>query len=729
MADGTIIIDTSIDNSGAESGLSKLGSIASKGFKAISASVAVAATAVAGLTKASIEQYAQYEQLTGGVETLFKDSSDIVERFAQNAYANAGLSANEYMETITGFSASLLQGLGGDTQKAAQIGNQAVVDMSDNANKMGTSMESIQNAYQGFAKQNYTMLDNLKLGYGGTKEEMQRLLDDAEKLSGVHYDISNFGDIIKAIHIIQTEMGITGTTAEEAEETIEGSINMLKASWSNLMTNLSNDDAVVFDEKIQDFIDSVDAVGKNVLPRVQMILNGISKLIEQLLPPICERIPQILVDVLPNLIQAGANILTSLMQGIKQNVSTIIPMAINIINIICDTILKMFPQLLKLGVDIIVQLTIGITEQLPRLIPAAIQCVMQLINTLIENTQLILEAGMQLLQALIDGIIQAIPLLLEMLPTVIQNIIDFLNESLPTILEKGIEILLALINGLIEAIPQLINMLPQIIETIINFITNNIPEIIRMGIRVLIALVDGIVDAIPQLISMLPKIIETIVNTLTEHLSEIIEAGIEITVSLASGLIQAIPKLLGKIPQIVGAIFDAFSEVDWSEIGKNIIYGIGDGLVSLGSWLWNKACDVVGSIKDGICNFFDIHSPSRLMRDLVGKNIILGIGVGMEKETPTLTDQAKDNMHRLYGALKSTVDMETAKTTTTIASTNIINNYTNNTTNNEKSENLKDKIVIHNVTNLDGRVIAESTSPYMDVELGYIQNMKERGGC
>ena len=242
ISDGRIIIDTEIDSSGAESDAKslsgKLSSLASNALGSVAKITAgmmtVATGAVAALTKASVEQYAEYEQLVGGVETLFKNSSDKVMEYANNAYKSAGMSANEYMNTITGFAASLLQGLGGDTEKAAQIGNMAVEDMSDNANKMGTSMEMIQNAYQGFAKQNYTMLDNLKLGFGGTKTEMERLLQEAGKISGIKYDISNFSDIIEAIHVIQEQMGITGTTAKEAATTIEGSLNMTKSAWTNL---------------------------------------------------------------------------------------------------------------------------------------------------------------------------------------------------------------------------------------------------------------------------------------------------------------------------------------------------------------------------------------------------------------------------------------------------------------------------------------------------------------
>ena len=257
---------------------SMAGNILGTVAKTTATMVTAATGAVAALTKASVEQYAEYEQLVGGVETLFKNSSDKVMEYANNAYKSAGMSANEYMNTITGFAASLLQGLGGDTEKAAQIGNMAVEDMSDNANKMGTSMEMIQNAYQGFAKQNYTMLDNLKLGYGGTKEEMQRLLADASKLSGVEYSIGNFSDIIEAIHVVQTELGITGTTALEASTTIEGSFNSMKSAWTNLLTGMADDNAN-FDVLVDNLVNSMSSFGQNLLPRVEIAINGISQLL------------------------------------------------------------------------------------------------------------------------------------------------------------------------------------------------------------------------------------------------------------------------------------------------------------------------------------------------------------------------------------------------------------------------------------------------------------------
>ena len=299
------------------SGVGKgLATVAKVGAAAVAAGVA----GVTALTKMGVEGYAQYEQLVGGVETLFKESQNIVMGYAENAYKTAGMSANQYMETVTSFSASLIQSLDGDTAKAAEVGNMAITDMSDNANKMGTSIEMIQNAYNGFAKSNFTMLDNLKLGYGGTKEEMQRLIDDANKVkvaNGEMADLSidSFADVTEAIHIIQTEMGITGTTAREAASTIEGSLSMMKGAWQNLVVGMADSEADM-EVLINNFVESTATAAKNLLPRIEQTLIGIGQLITALAPVIAEALPQLVEAVLPALLAAGVSLVTAIVNGI-----------------------------------------------------------------------------------------------------------------------------------------------------------------------------------------------------------------------------------------------------------------------------------------------------------------------------------------------------------------------------------------------------------------------------
>jgi hypothetical protein len=319
--------------SGVKTGLSTVAKVGG-------AAVAAGAAGVAALTKMGVEGYAQYEQLVGGVETLFKESGDTVKQYAENAYKTAGLSSNAYMETVTSFSASLIQSLDGDTAKAAKVADMAITDMSDNANKMGTDIGMIQNAYNGFAKGNFTMLDNLKLGYGGTQEEMKRLLKEAEKISGIKYDISSFADISEAIHVIQQDLEISGisyeeamakvasgeltmaeatalmgTTAKEAASTIEGSISMMKGAWENLVVGMADSEADM-ETLINNFVESTATAAQNLLPRIEQTLIGIGDLITALAPVISEALPMLVKSVLPSLLTAGVSLVTAIVEGV-----------------------------------------------------------------------------------------------------------------------------------------------------------------------------------------------------------------------------------------------------------------------------------------------------------------------------------------------------------------------------------------------------------------------------
>lgn len=480
MSDGSVLIEINGDSKGLEkeinsagnkvkSGFSKLGSIAGTAMKGVSVAVGAAATAVTGLVTASVNAYAEYEQLVGGVDTLFKDSSKKLQEYANEAYKTAGLSANEYMSTVTSFSASLLQSLGGDTEKAADYANQALIDMSDNANKMGTSMESIQYAYQGFAKQNYTMLDNLKLGYGGTKEEMQRLLEDAQKLTGVKYDISNFADVTQAIHAIQTELGITGTTAKEASSTIEGSLNSVKGAWNNLLVGITNPDAD-WDKLIQNLVDTVTTAGENILPAIKSALVGVSALIRDLFPMIAKEIPALVAEILPQLVQTGASILQSIMSGIQQNLPLLINSALQIITTIAQTILQMLPQILQMGLQIVIELIKGIAQQAPTLVPQIVDCMILMVETLIENIDLIIDAGIQLIIGLAEGLIEALPQLIDKIPTIIEKLVDAIIKNFPKLVGVGVELVVKLASGLIQAIPKILsavaNLVSQVFKTI-----------------------------------------------------------------------------------------------------------------------------------------------------------------------------------------------------------------------------------------------------------------------
>lgn len=540
--DGTVKIGTELDESGFKAGLSKLGGIATGALKGIAAGASVAGAAVGVLAKQSLDAYASYEQLTGGVETLFKDSADIVMGYAENAYKTAGLSANQYMDTVTSFSASLLQSLDGDTAAAAEKANLAITDMSDNANKMGTTMESIQYAYQGFAKQNYTMLDNLKLGYGGTKEEMQRLLADAEAISGIHYDISSYADVVDAIHVIQTEMGITGTTAKEASTTIEGSLNAAKAAWENLLTGMGDSNAN-FDALVENFVSAVSTAAENILPRLIEILSGVGNLIVELAPIISEAFPVLIEQILPPLLDAGVQIITALANGI----------------------ITALPSLL---------------EALPTIITSIVTALQEMWPTIIA-------VGSELLTMLTDGILQYIPEMLVRIPDIIANFYNFLAENMPGIIQKGFEFLGSLVDGIIGAIPSMVAKLPEIIKAITNYISSALPTIVSGGMDLLKSLISGIIKAIPDLIAALPQIIAAIVEGIGALMGSIIDIGKEIVKGIWEGIKAAKDWVVGKVKGFFGDVVDGAksflgikspSRLFRDQIGKNIGLGVADGI-------------------------------------------------------------------------------------------------------------------------------------------------------
>lgn len=365
-----LVAKITLDTSGYERSLNdaegkttSFGDLLKKGFatagKVAAAGIAVAGAAAVSVGKQALEAYANYEQLVGGVETLFKNSSGLVQEYAANAYKTAGLSASEYMETVTSFSASLLQSLGGDTEKAAKIGDMAITDMADNANKMGSSMESIQAAYQGFAKQNYTMLDNLKLGYGGTKTEMERLLADATALSGVEYDINSLSDVYEAIHVIQGELDITGTTAKEASTTISGSVASMKSAWQNLLVGIADDNAD-FEVLVGNFVDSVVTTGQNIIPRVQSILGGLGKLIQEGADKLVPIVIDTIITSLPQIVESGINLVVTLISGLISAIPQLVRSIPQLIKAIINGFVNAWPQLKQAGSDIVKMVGDGI---------------------------------------------------------------------------------------------------------------------------------------------------------------------------------------------------------------------------------------------------------------------------------------------------------------------------------------------------------------------------------
>lgn len=518
-----------------------IGSGVAKVGKGLAIAGTAAATAVTALVSKSVGAFADYEQLTGGVETLFGAGGRSVEEYAQSvgksvsdiqgkydslmsaqnvvlenankAYMTAGMSANEYMDTVTGFSASLISSLGGDTNKAADYANSALVDMSDNANKMGTDMESIKNAYQGFAKQNYTMLDNLKLGYGGTQEEMKRLLSDAEKLTGQKYDISSFADITQAIHAIQTQMDITGTTAKEASTTISGSWGSLKAAFQNVLVGLTTGEDM-FDQSLDALINTAVTFGQNIIPAIKGALSGVGYLIEGLAPVIGETIPPLINDLAPTLANSAVSLISSLVNGLTQNATQFSECLSNMIIVAVAGISTVVPQLLDAASKIVSNLMQGLTNSMPQIVNGAV--------TLIEG--------------LVDGLVDNVPLLVM----------------------GAVQLVASLANGLIA----------------------NLPRIIDAGVN----LITGIVSAS---YSMMPQIIQN---------------GMQLVVNLAVGLVRAIPQLIAALPRITGAIVKGFKSVNWFDLGLQLIKSIWGGIKSIGSEMWNGVKEKTSELWGGVKN-------------------------------------------------------------------------------------------------------------------------------
>ena len=456
----------------------KIGNGLKTAAKIGAAAVGAAAAGITALTTAAVNNYAEYEQLVGGVETLFKDSAGKVQEYAANAYKTAGMSANEYMSTVTGFSAALLRSVGGDTEKAAKLADTAITDMSDNANKMGVSLESLQNAYTGFSRGNFTMLDNLALGFSGTKEGMQELLDTAKELSGVEYDIESYADIVEAIHVVQTEMGITGTTAKEAGTTIQGSVASMKSAWTNLLTGLADGNADV-GELVNNLVTTIVGDGSeenlgvfgNIMPAVQTALTGASTLISELLPQIVQIIPTIITENLPILAEAAISIIQSLVDGISQNQEMLMKTAFDTIVFLANSLISMLPQIVQLGLDLIVSLANGITDSLPELIPTVIDVVLQIVDTLTnpETLSNLLDAALVLMTELAYGLMDAIPELVDATLTIIESLVAFLTDpvNIGKLLLAAVEIIIALGTGIVNAIPRLLEYWKKVPQSII----------------------------------------------------------------------------------------------------------------------------------------------------------------------------------------------------------------------------------------------------------------------
>lgn len=553
---------------------------------------AIAAAGIGTAIKSALEAGGNLQQSFGGLDTLYGDAANAAKAYASEA-AKAGISANSYAEQAVSFGASLKSAFEGDTTKAVEAANTAILDMADNAAKMGTPIENIQTAYQGFAKQNYTMLDNLKLGYGGTKTEMERLLADAQKISGVEYNLDNLGDVYAAIHVIQEDLGLTGVAAAEASETFTGSLGAMKAAGENLLANI--------------------ALGEDIAPA----LNALSQTVQSFL--------------FNNLFPMVGNIL----EAVPDLISGLGSMVIGALN----TISTNSDELVQTGISIVTSLVSAIVEAAPYLVEAAFNLATSLGRALIETDWV--TVGTDLMNNLRDSIDLAAGEILGMDSATVDGFLGGITQALPEVLNTGVELITNLANGIIENIPQLITTAYELATQFVSFILTNAPTILEAGSKLLLNLVNGIVNNLPQIATAAIKAIAKFAATILTQLPTILQKGIEIVGQLVVGLIQAIPKVVAAIPQIIASIRDSFDDYDWPSIGMNLLEGIKNGILGAVGSVIDAAVEAATAIWDTVSSFFQIGSPSKLM-EYGGKMIDEGLAGGIEKNTKLVDDAISD---------------------------------------------------------------------------------------
>lgn len=656
MADNDVKIKLSLDGDklvidglkgvgdGASEADSKLGSFVSGGLKG--AGVAMAGLAVAGvaagtaLSVAVVNAYADAEQAVGGIETLFGNSADKMKEYAKDAYETAGLSANEYMEQATSMSASLIQSVGGDTAKAAELANTALVAMSDNANKMGTDLGSIQDAFSGFAKQNYTMLDNLKLGYGGTQAEMQRLLSDAEKLPaamGQKFDVSNYGDIVTAIQLVQEEMGIAGTTALEATETISGSVGMLKGSFDNLLVSMgsaSNESLAFMDvqEQAANVVQSLEHVIGNVAPVIESIGSSLTTLGPQL-GDMLEGLVGTVASAIPGLLNAGVAMIGGLVQGISSALPALITALVPGLIGLVEMVVTQLPILLDAGLQAVAALASGIASALPTLIPLLVEGLIGMVDAIISNLPLLLEAGLQIIMGLTEGLLAALPVLIAALPGLILGLVEFIISAIPQIMEAGIQLLLGLVGALPEIIMGIVEAIPLIITSVLTAVLGAIPQLIQGGIDLFLGLIGALPEIIVGIVSAIPQIISGVLTAVIGAIPQLIMAGVELLVALVRNIGPITAQIARAIPQIITGIVGAISGSMGAMVsaGGDLLRGLWSGISGAAGWLYDKVMGWASGLLDGVKNFFGISSPSKVFEEEIGAMLPAGAGEGITK--------------------------------------------------------------------------------------------------
>ena len=681
-SDGTLKFDTSLDTGGLQSGMGKVASVAQQALGVFTGQMMTRAVdALANLGKSALDSVGQLEQNVGGVETLFGDAADAVIASADRAYQTAGMSANDYMSTVTSFSASLLQSLGGNTEEAAKVADMAIIDMADNANKMGTSMDMIQNAYQGFAKQNYTMLDNLKLGYGGTKTEMERLLADAEKLTGVKYDINNLNDVYQAIHAVQEEMGITGTTAKEAASTLEGSMASAKAAWDNFMNGSGDADQLA---------DAFATAADNIVKNLAEIIPRFAETLPALGGAIIAQIPGLVAAIVPAVLSAGQSVLKQLQDAVLDfdfagTADKVVQMITGFIEgdglgSLLDTLATIFTGIVN-----------GISSMLPSLLPALIELISYVVTSLLDQLPAILDCALELILGLAQGILAALPVLIEALPEVISSIVEFLISAVPQIIDAGIELLMALVDALPVIIDALVDALPQIIRATVTALIAAAPQIAKAGIKLLGALIEAIPVIVVELAEAVPDIVAAIIDVLAELpgligevfaeiVTDLVEWGQQMVSNASTAASNMLSKVSGIIQELPGKIWTHLVNtvnkvVAWgqqmvsnaSTAASNMLSKVSSTLQQLPGKVWDylsqaaqkvvtwgtqlaqkgaaAATQLFNSIVNGLSSL-----PSKMAE--IGSNIVSGIWNGISSGWNWLTNKVSNLASSLLDAAK-----------------------------------------------------------------------------
>ena len=626
--------------------------------KAVIAGVGAAATAIGGLTKTALDGYANFEQLEGGIKTLYGENTKATEnmmRQASEAWKNAGMSANDYMETAIASSAALIGALGGDTEKAAELMDMSIIDMSDNVNKMGTSMEAIQNAYRGFSRGNFTMLDNLALGFAGTKEGMQQLLDKAEEYAAKNgeirdFSITSYSDIVEAIHIVQNEMGITNTTAMEAKDTISGSLNAMKSAWDNLVVGLA-DDTQDMGALIDNFVKSAVIAVNNIVPRIKVILSGVANLVSEMVGVIGEQLPSLLNQLVPPLIQSATNLFTAVagaLPGLMEIIIAQFPFVIQavsgIIPMILEALLNLLPTLGQVATQGIATIVDGLNAAIPNLIPVATDVILTLVQGLLVNLPQLTQSALNLMMGFAQGILNAIPQIVNRLPLLIQAIVNFFSSSIGMITDVGLKLLSALVKALPQIINSIVSALPQIIQAIVAFYASAQPQIVQAGITLLVSLIGALPQIINTIVGALPQLISAILNAFSSNIPAIMQAGVQLLTSLIGALPQIIATIVSAVPQIIAGLVNAFASFGSSmlDVGRKLVEGIWQGLVNSIGWIKDKITGWVGDVTGFIKNLFGIHSPSALMRDEVGLMLGRGVAEGIVGSIGDIQDASRE---------------------------------------------------------------------------------------